>query len=1134
MKRMKRLAAFLLLAVMLANTIPFYAFAAGGEMTLTVSTVSGTPGEEVTVTVDISNNPGLASLVFNVEYDSLLTLKKVEFNSEFGPYATTPPTLTNPQKITLVSPYSDVAVNGMLATLTFAISENAVDAYEAEVSVVTLDDQIYNSAEEPITTNVVNGKVRVFRGIPGDINSDRVVDTKDAVLLFRYVADWDVTVDPLAVDCNGDCIVDTKDPIALFRYVAGWPDIILYYGTVCAHTLIFVEAKEPTCTDGGSIAYWLCTTCSKYYSDANGTQQIDSTSIMLPENGHTEVEDPAVPPTYDKPGLTAGSHCGVCGEIIVAQSEIQVTEHSITYRDYKGAEIPSESWKYSVDTGVADLPIISVEGYKFVGWVKDIKQVRVYANKSEVPSDLAIIDYIPAGSKENYTLYAYWYLETYTITMRDLVNDFETIEYTIESPSFELKTPIWTGLEFAYWDDSSGKLLFKDDVNGVSRATVQQGTTGNIEVTAKWRSPINTVRKNPNDNNIVGCKYDEESQMYWFMYELGQIENVILGKKEDYVAQRHNGGNTILTFTESVSIIEETGKSISDFSSSIITDSEEWSNTVDAMLTNSFTVGNTFKTGFECEAGNEAIGKVKGSIGYEVNVDIGCDASMGSSESHDTAQTITSENSCEVSNTFVYAKTIDYSQSQSTTLTADNPTGTYRNANAATVKIYAVVIYDPSTMTCYLETYSVISETYLCVIYERSGYADYVNDTLGYKVDVNGIYDYITSAYYIQYDAYEGDETMPITVASEGADIQLRNDFSRTGYQLAGWKYITDDGEEEQLLFKGESITVSDLTKCGKTVTLSAIWTPIVYSVFYDANGGNGEMSSSHHTYDVENALSTNQFTRPGYTFIGWSKDPNSTITEYTDNELITNLTLVNGAEITLYAIWKNNNYKVYFDSNGGTGSIGIRECVYDSTQLEMPGEGISKTNCALIGWSTNKEATVPDWYVGDIAENLTTTPDGEVTLYAIWIQTTYVDSYLENSTTILSPTDHYTVTKCLDKEKLDYLKNYFTKCTVEVSFDIPDHTIGSLTVRLNFFVSSEVINQNEFSYDTSAGKLTSSNNKHINLISYAEMCTLETYKVSGQTSINNISNYLIDFRHTSLGGKAYLSNVYISFTFHN
>ncbi len=62
-------------------------------------------------------------------------------------------------------------------------------------------------------------------------------------------------------------------------------------------------------------------------------------------------------------------------------------------------------------------------------------------------------------------------------------------------------------------------------------------------------------------------------------------------------------------------------------------------------------------------------------------------------------------------------------------------------------------------------------------------------------------------------------------------------------------------------------------------------------------------------TYDVEQELDANQFTRDGYTFKGWNTVQNPTTenlgVSYNDKELVTNLTT--SEEITLYAQWEAN-----------------------------------------------------------------------------------------------------------------------------------------------------------------------------------------------------------------------------------
>lgn len=52
------------------------------------------------------------------------------------------------------------------------------------------------------------------------------------------------------------------------------------------HNLIEVNAKAPTCTEDGNIAYWRCSECGKCYSDENATNEIEADSVILPSRGH--------------------------------------------------------------------------------------------------------------------------------------------------------------------------------------------------------------------------------------------------------------------------------------------------------------------------------------------------------------------------------------------------------------------------------------------------------------------------------------------------------------------------------------------------------------------------------------------------------------------------------------------------------------------------------------------------------------------------------------------------------------------------------------------------------------------------------------------------------------------------------
>ena len=79
----------------------------------------------------------------------------------------------------------------------------------------------------------------------------------------------------------------------------------------------------------------------------------------------------------------------------------------------------------------------------------------------------------------------------------------------------------------------------------------------------------------------------------------------------------------------------------------------------------------------------------------------------------------------------------------------------------------------------------------------------------------------------------------------------------------------------------------------------------ISYTIEYNANGGSGSMGHDVHGYGIEQNLLINNFTPPaGYSFAGWARLPNASYIEFSDGELVLNLTNEKNATVKLYAVW--------------------------------------------------------------------------------------------------------------------------------------------------------------------------------------------------------------------------------------
>lgn len=146
---MKKITAFIMVVLMCVSMFGMTVSAAGNP-TITVSTETAAKGEEVTVTVSISNNPGIAMLELPISYDTT-RLEKVEFTATGLPGG-----YVNTTGVWIGT--SDSTYNGTILTLKFKVLDNA-PAGDAAVNVSVRSAANWN--EENVNFAVVNGKVTV-------------------------------------------------------------------------------------------------------------------------------------------------------------------------------------------------------------------------------------------------------------------------------------------------------------------------------------------------------------------------------------------------------------------------------------------------------------------------------------------------------------------------------------------------------------------------------------------------------------------------------------------------------------------------------------------------------------------------------------------------------------------------------------------------------------------------------------------------------------------------------------------------------------------------------------------------------------------------------------------------------------
>ncbi|MCR4647790.1 MAG: DUF4214 domain-containing protein [Lachnospiraceae bacterium] len=134
--------------------------------------------------------------------------------------------------------------------------------------------------------------------------------------------------------------------------------------------------------------------------------------------------------------------------------------------------------------------------------------------------------------------------------------------------------------------------------------------------------------------------------------------------------------------------------------------------------------------------------------------------------------------------------------------------------------------------------------------------------------------------------------------------ILEENRFNRKGYSFVNWN-TKEDGS-------GTSYNEEADRNTG-VIELYAQWKPNKYTVKFNANGGNGTMSSQSVAFDILTALNQNTFTKKGYDFKGWNTKADGSGLEYEDGQEV-RFEILNSNKITLYAQWEartDTSYKI-------------------------------------------------------------------------------------------------------------------------------------------------------------------------------------------------------------------------------
>ena len=167
-------------------------------------------------------------------------------------------------------------------------------------------------------------------------------------------------------------------------------------------------------------------------------------------------------------------------------------------------------------------------------------------------------------------------------------------------------------------------------------------------------------------------------------------------------------------------------------------------------------------------------------------------------------------------------------------------------------------------------------------------------------------------------------------------------------------------------------------------MTVSAVYTPIVYRVTYETFGGK---VTGDTIFTIENGAPLLAATRDFYTFDGW-------YTDRTFSSKITEIGKGRVGDVTVYAKWTPVVYHAYFHLDGGSNALGnVNDGGSYAFTVESDTLVLSKPAKAFFdfeGWYTDQNCT-------SLIDEITKGTHGNLNIYAKWSPTVYKINYVLN-----------------------------------------------------------------------------------------------------------------------------------------
>ncbi|MBR2860561.1 MAG: hypothetical protein IKB86_01840 [Clostridia bacterium] len=168
MFKIKRVLAILLLISIFSFS---FVISAQDAMALSLSSASGSVGEQVTLNLILENNSGVAALYVQLDYNTeLFTLKSVDDKALLEDFAYA----DNAGRVVLSwEPAThNNSQSGSLATLTFEINQSVTALGKKEITLTAIENGIIDKDTNVVPCTLSSGSIEIVSPFPEEITSD--------------------------------------------------------------------------------------------------------------------------------------------------------------------------------------------------------------------------------------------------------------------------------------------------------------------------------------------------------------------------------------------------------------------------------------------------------------------------------------------------------------------------------------------------------------------------------------------------------------------------------------------------------------------------------------------------------------------------------------------------------------------------------------------------------------------------------------------------------------------------------------------------------------------------------------------------------------------------------------------------